>query len=241
MGLGIGLGFGQKGAGGTSPFSPADLSQLLLWFDASDESSITDTGGAVSQWDDKSGNDWHVYNTSGGNKPTTNSNTLNGNNVIYCDSDFMFNNASTPGNTVSFPVVGGCPLRTICVIVPDFTFGNQRCSRVRCDSSNIAANEGIYNTGYSISGTYAVSYSKTTDPQLISAELTDTTSEAWRDGTSEGTNAFGPFAEETCYEFNLPFGGAGGWKGDIAEFIVYRDDSRSDVETYLANKWGIVI
>ena len=31
-----------------------------LWLDAKDESTITESGGAVSQWDDKSGNDNHA-------------------------------------------------------------------------------------------------------------------------------------------------------------------------------------
>jgi len=34
--------------------------QTALWLDAADASTITESGGAVSQWDDKSGNNHHV-------------------------------------------------------------------------------------------------------------------------------------------------------------------------------------
>ena len=49
-----------------------------LWLDAADASTITETGGAVSQWNDKSGNVNHVVQSVGGNKPTVAASTLNG-------------------------------------------------------------------------------------------------------------------------------------------------------------------
>ena len=37
-------------------FSPTSISSLAVWLDGSDTSTITSSGGNVSQWDDKSGN-----------------------------------------------------------------------------------------------------------------------------------------------------------------------------------------
>lgn len=58
---------------------------LLLLLDASDVSTITHVGGAVSQWSDKSGNDNHATQSTGSAQPTTNSSTLNGHNILTFD------------------------------------------------------------------------------------------------------------------------------------------------------------
>jgi len=42
---------------------------LSLWLDADDESTITESGGFVSQWDDKSGNSRHFSQAAGSKQP----------------------------------------------------------------------------------------------------------------------------------------------------------------------------
>lgn len=69
-----------------APFSPLDLSPVL-WFDASDASTITESAGAVSQWDDKSGNALHATQGTGSSQPTTGVTTLNGLNVLDFAND----------------------------------------------------------------------------------------------------------------------------------------------------------
>lgn len=53
----------------SSAWSPLKLSPLG-WWDAKDYSTITESGGAVSQWSDKSGNSNHVLQSNGSYKPT---------------------------------------------------------------------------------------------------------------------------------------------------------------------------
>jgi hypothetical protein len=53
--------------------------------DASDTATITESGGSVSQWNDKSGNNRHVTQGTGIKQPTTGSETKNGRNVIVFD------------------------------------------------------------------------------------------------------------------------------------------------------------
>lgn len=65
-------------------FNPLSLSPAL-WLDASDTSTITESGGAVSQWDDKSGNDYHATQSTGANQPTTGTRTQNGLNALDFD------------------------------------------------------------------------------------------------------------------------------------------------------------
>ncbi|MCK5373723.1 MAG: hypothetical protein KAJ40_00415 [Alphaproteobacteria bacterium] len=51
-------------------FNPTQISNLKVWYDASDTSTVTHVAGAVSQWDDKSGNDYHVSQSTGAYQPT---------------------------------------------------------------------------------------------------------------------------------------------------------------------------
>lgn len=55
-----------------------------LWFDATDSTTITSSGGYVSQWNDKSGNNFNVTNSGGaaGGCPQTGVNTRNSQNVL---------------------------------------------------------------------------------------------------------------------------------------------------------------
>lgn len=53
-----------------------------IWLDASDDSTITQSGGFVSQWNDKSGNGRNVSNGSVTSQPTIGTITLNGLNTI---------------------------------------------------------------------------------------------------------------------------------------------------------------
>ena len=49
-------------------WTPA-LIDTALWLDAADSSTITESGGAVSKWDDKSGNDRHVAQATPSDRP----------------------------------------------------------------------------------------------------------------------------------------------------------------------------
>lgn len=56
-----------------------------LWLDAADASTITAVSGGVSQWNDKSGGNINFTQSNSTLRPTTNSQTLNGLNVISFD------------------------------------------------------------------------------------------------------------------------------------------------------------
>lgn len=83
-------------AGGS--FSPLDLSPAA-WYDASDSATITESGGLISAWNDKSGNANHLAQATGANQPTYTSAGQNGKNVVTFDgtSDIM---RCTPGATI---------------------------------------------------------------------------------------------------------------------------------------------
>jgi hypothetical protein len=60
-----------------APWTPA-LITTAIWLDASDSSTITESGGVVSQWDDKSGNGRHFTQATVANRPTFESAVQNG-------------------------------------------------------------------------------------------------------------------------------------------------------------------
>jgi len=73
----------------TEGFDPR-LLEPALWLDAADTSTITESSGSVSQWNDKSGNGYNVTQSTGAAQPTTGSTTQNSLNVIKFDgNDFL--------------------------------------------------------------------------------------------------------------------------------------------------------
>ena len=70
--------------GAPGPFAPSDISNLDAWYDASDAATISATGALVDQWNDKSGNGYHLT-AAGGNRPSTGTRTQNSLNVIDAD------------------------------------------------------------------------------------------------------------------------------------------------------------
>lgn len=70
-------------SGHLSPSSP--VAGYKVWLDAADTATITASGGAVSQWTDKSGSAYTFTQATAGKKPTTGSATQNGKNVLSMD------------------------------------------------------------------------------------------------------------------------------------------------------------
>ena len=66
-------------------WTPAILTGLKAWYDASDTGTISVTGNAVTQWNDKSTNAYNVTQGTGAKQPQSGTTTLNGKNVIAFD------------------------------------------------------------------------------------------------------------------------------------------------------------
>ena len=78
------------GLGGGILWTPAQIS-TALWLDAADSSTITTVSGAVSQWNDKSGNGHHATQGTASFRPVVTSSGLASKAVITFDGfdDFM--------------------------------------------------------------------------------------------------------------------------------------------------------
>lgn len=92
MRTGLGLHVPHYPSGG---FAPTDISGLVAWYDASNAASITHVAGAVSQWNDLSGNGYHLKQGTGSLQPTTGT-TLNGLNSITFNGDGLDTDAFAP-------------------------------------------------------------------------------------------------------------------------------------------------
>ena len=69
----------------TPPFLPSDLTGLMLWYDASQE-SFSDND-PVGTWTDWSGNGSHATQATTGSKPTFKTNIINGKPALYFTTD----------------------------------------------------------------------------------------------------------------------------------------------------------
>ena len=234
MRLGLGLGIPYSlGGPKEAAFSPLDLSPTV-WLDASDTSTITEVGGAVSQWDDKSGNGYDVAQPSAAGQPTTGTRTLNSLNVIDFDGNDKLYTASGSNilqpNTVFF--VFETDVNTL-----QYAFDSR--------SSSAARHYFILDTTYGIeSGTLISGGTTDFDPHIARIVYNGASSSLFIDAVSTITGNTGPEQWELL-GVGARRDGLAGFDGAIAELIVVNGTLTageiSDTETYLANKWGITI
>lgn len=103
-------------------FTPTEIS-TIAWHDASDESTITDSGGDVSQVDDIGTNaDLHLVQPTGINQMSTGLQTINGLNVLSSTTDDRY----MTGGTFTMPSSGNAIVTILCQV--DATQGNNNDS-----------------------------------------------------------------------------------------------------------------
>lgn len=235
----------SSGDGGGSSFSPSDLSDLTLWLDASASGTITEVAGSVSQWDDKSGNNYHAIQSTSSNQPQTGTRTLNGLNVIDfpISSDHMnITNAGIRtfpnGNNTCFIVHKTDSTTTEQALLSADQSGGGWAVYLNFDASNAI-------NFVSGGGIAATSYPKDTDEHILAAKRDGTTQNIWMDGgTSVGSGTNGGDRTLTVSpRLGRRTLGGQDFNGYMAEIIIYSQAlSASDmnqVGSYLASKWGL--
>ena len=244
----------------STAFTPTSIGGCQLWFDASDTSSLTPssitTGTKVSQWNDKSTNNRHMSNSTSASQPTYSTSNFNGS--LPCvfftgstqagsNANILSNAASTVLNSttwdiyVAFKPTGGM----------EAIFWNDPTSAVVL----ICGNTRVYEANYSIHyGGWRLSPPdggcRANECQIFQAYSTGTTVGKRVNGGLEGgttqtaTYSWPSRSSNSQLSFCRP--SSGQWsEGNlaIAEVIVYNsvlsDANRSNVETYLTNKWKI--
>ena len=91
--------FNGTPVGGGGSWTPAEISPCA-WYDAADGSTLTASGGAVSQWRDKSGNTNHLMQVISNPPPTIGTAAINGLNGVVFASNIMTTAGNPFGATV---------------------------------------------------------------------------------------------------------------------------------------------
>ena len=203
-------------SGGLLPFG------LAGWWDAADAATITASGGAVSQWNDKSGNARHVVQ-AGAAKPVTGTRTIGGKNALDFSADEL---AVTM--TINQPI-------TQFVVAQSDVAAPGNCQIVTPPTMYLTS------SGWNMYAGANVSLGKAGDtlPHALSALFNGASSQMWIDGVLAGSG------NPHTYGWSGPTGigsAANPWDGLIAEVIFYNrvlsTVERQQVESYLATKWG---
>lgn len=222
-------------------WTPAQIT-TSLWLDASDATTITESGGAVSQWDDKSGNGNDAVQGVGASQPSTGVNSLNSLNVIKFDSDYMsFDSNITDVKSAIFVMNNLNGNSTNNIFSYPFSDG---ISVVSSNFTGVATNISI---AYDISLDGSVSNSgnaSVNGEPLVSGDNIDLGNGITQNklGNIWYTDYDNSIIAKLVGAVDSPIG----FKllGDIAEVIllstVPSTSERQKIEGYLAHKWGLV-
>jgi hypothetical protein len=225
-----------------SPWTPSFITTTALWLDASDANTITESGGTVSQWDDKSGNGNDVSQDTEIKQPATGSNTIGGLNVLLFDgSNDIMTNSSFAMSTANMSVF----------------LVRRQVSETGSRTWNIGKNtdeQGAIREGSNGSGTrfYGYRWPENQGVSLTGDLLSHVTcyvktgtalQEAYIDGTLEGNNT-ATLTTFTSEQMSIGAFGSIEANVEFAEMVVVSSAlSTADhqkMEGYLAWKWGLV-
>lgn len=223
---------------GASPrydlWTPAEIT-TLAWYDAYDSSTITEVGGAVSAWADKSGNGYSATQGVGSKQPTTGTRTLNGLNVLDYDR--------TNSNNLRVASIPHTSLDNMLFVVGGLD------SHINYEFFAKGATVGSAGIGilgsywrHILGGSYLTGTALDYTPHMFSqCGQSGSSQELFLDGTSidSRTDAF------TAKSGALDIGSQNDLyfiDGFIAEVIIVSACNVSDrqkTEGYLAHKWGL--
>jgi hypothetical protein len=221
---------------------PSFIPDLRLWLDASDLSSITQSGGGVSQWNDKSGNNLHATQVTTGLRPITGVRTLNKLNTLDFDGidDRLLLNAGIND------LMQGSNSAFVVYMTDNTTTGRRLLNGIGSGSNYILSQDNaqinfVHRTDFT--GTASVLATSSNTPNVAIGIRSGTSCRAGRNGIL-GT------VLSTAQNVSLSqlwIGGAGASEmmdGQIAEIIIYQralnTTEINQVGRYLANKWGFL-
>ena len=209
------------------------MAGLQLWLDADDFSTITESGGSVSAWNDKSGNARHATQTTPANRPT------------YTASDSRAGNQPSIGSSA----VGS---NDIGLDIPSMTYSNVYIVTAYKDGSDATFDN--FATLIGGPGSFGADriMGSITIASLVNSSAFDDTAQI-NDGITSATvlplplsimEFSGSATQSTTLGYNTGATGRS-WEGPICE-VIYTDGTetpteREDLLDYLADKWSITL
>lgn len=263
MQIGLGISPTQPYGVAVPAFTPASISGLQLWLDASDASTLfTDSAGTtaatadgdpVGCWKDKSGNDYHATQTDGTFKPLRKNAIQNAKNIIRFDGT---NDCLVCGNVINLVDSS---------LAAFVAFKMTSSDGQIIGKSHAGAGNGRWTT-YRLSGKiylfleidnqYSIeSVDSGTSFRVLSAIYRRNSYSVLRINNTQLNSIY--TASSSTYITTDIFqigayqdssgneGNGNPMAGDIGEILIYRKSSISDenintIENYLMSKWGLL-
>jgi hypothetical protein len=249
-----------------SAFNPTSIAGCQLWLDAADTATISLSGSAVTQWNDKSGNSRNFAQGTAGNRPLSGTRTQNGKNVIDFDGTDDRLVSSSASSTWTFLHDGS--LYTLFVAVErDVTAGSQD---IIGNNGNASNQTGVVLSNFSTGGinhyiTRSVSGQPPVDNAtgiVISGFYYSSVVANPGTGTASNRSAIRYKSGSPIQNNVQTYAPAGGspsndlaigdskgnttnlpWNGAIGEILIYNSQLNATdlglVNSYLAAKWGV--
>ncbi len=228
-----------------------DLAHLRLWLRG--DRGVTETGGAVSAWNDQSGSFNNATQTIANQRPTLVPNAINGKPALRFDGA---NDSLAVAHAASLAITGDISSFFV-VKYDDFasfnavwgkTQGNQPASTDFYTAPGSGIPRVFRGNGLGPNGVVAAASASTAGRYaIVGFDMAGTTLRHYLNGVANGDG-----------QINAPLGDTGAplWvgtrgdqftrmKGDIAELIIYdsalSDTDRGTLFAYLASRYGIII
>lgn len=236
-----------------TPFNPKNISNVSLWLDAADRSTMTFSGSNIAQWNDKSGLGYHAITQGVG--PTYNSTT---NSIVFTGGQNLrgaanFLHSSVDGTWSIYVVAFTSIMSPITNLINYDVTPNRIAQFIRVETNGTLGTIGFassnVNAAYAATTTAAI----TSNVRFLFGGInTSSNLTAYLGGTA-GTPVVHTASVVLSNNFysvgvyqELPGNGyiGGYWGGEISEIIVFSKASstleRQEIEGYLAWKWGLV-
>ena len=244
MQISIGLSLARPSQTLAATFNPLYLLDCELWLDGADASTITQSSGMVSQWNDKSGNHYNATQGTGANQPAYLSNGIIGKGSV--------SSGSAGQMSMSTSILSGASGATAFFVSQNSSeTGNQGAPLENFGSSGINSHmpySGEIYSDFGNAGRYGpIGY--TTGALLVPQIYTITAGSTWTmlqgltllySTSSTFTPPSGEIGPPSL--FSSSAGGTYQWLGTLAELIIYRrvltSTEQTEVYNYLKAKWG---
>lgn len=219
----------------TRAWTPADITGLELWFDATQITGKTD-GQAISQWDDESGNDDHLVQGTGDNQPLYKTGIQNSLPAVLFDGS---------NDRLDIATIAADTSRTV------FIVAKQSANTGNATVLSLGTNACIMNAtgpwGWSTNAASAnVSLGgATTTCGCVTAKVNSNASldGYLNDGTATNLDPNDQVGTSTTLRIGGRTDGTRPWNGYVMEIVVYNtalsDSDREMVADYLGEKWGL--
>jgi len=247
-------------------FPTSPVAGYNAWYDAADTATITVSGNAVTQWNDKSANAYNLTQGTSAERPSSGTRTINSKNVIDFDGSNDSLNAATASNWTFLSNSTGSSMFVVAI-----SDGASNEGGLLVTSAGASANVGVefirrIDTSFRVfvsngsagnrsvsalaQGTWAdataVYYTLLLTPNNATTldraiSRVDGGSELKSNTLSAAPSGSSPYSP-LCVG-NFEDGAAGGFNGGIGEIILYNSilnaTDRELNESYLKNKWGL--